>query len=376
MATTTNTTPASITTTPGYGAPFLQPFGNLLANYTVGQLQQPTDISGLMPQVAGTNVLQQQALQQSATQGGLGSLQFDAQGQLTGAGQGTGIAGYQPYLNQASSYSGPQAYQQFMTPYQQQVINPTLQQYDIQSQKGALANPAAAIQAGAFGGARQGVEQANYQSQSDLGRSQLLGNLLNQGYTQANQLAQTGFNQQTNLAQLQPSLAYQGIQQLGQAGTGQQNYQQNILNATQQGNQLQSQYPWQQLQNATGIFGTLTNTPGTPGAPLLTNPGLVGAQSAAGILGALGSTGMSNALTAGGNALGSIGTSALKAAGAVYDTVKGWLSSDGTPLTPEQISQYTALDTANSAINQLEPYGGLPTNTDVSTITDWYNLFG
>ena len=85
---------------------------------------------------------------------------------------------------------------------------------------------------------------------------------------------------------------------------------------------------------------------------------------------------MSNALTAGGNALGSLGTSALKAAGAVYDTVKGWLSSDGTPLTPEQISQYSTLDTANSAINQLEPYGGLPTNTDVSTITDWYDLFG
>ena len=375
MATPTNTTPASITTTPGYGAPFLQPFGNLLANYTVGQLQQPTDISGLMPKVAGTNVLQQQALQQAATQGGLGSLQFDAQGQLLGADQGTGIAGYQPYLNQAASYSGPQAYQQFMTPYQQQVIQPTLQQFDIQSQINAQPLSAQAINAGAFGGARAGVQQAQYQSQSDLNRAQLLGNLLNQGYGQANQLANQAFGQQTNLAQMQPNLAYQGIQQLGQAGAGQQNYQQNILNAMQQGNQLQTQYPWQQLQNATGIFGTLTNTPGTPGAPLLTNPGLVGAQSAAGILGALGSTGMSNALTAGGNALGSIGTSALKAAGAVYDTVKGWLSSDGTPLTPEQISQYSTLDTANSAINQLEPYGGLPTNTDVSTITDWYNTF-
>jgi len=323
MATATNTTPANITTTPGYGAPFLQPFGNLLANYTVGQLQQPTDISGLMPKVAGTNVLQQQALQQAATQGGLGSLQFDAQGQLTGAGQGTGIAGYQPYLNQASSYSGPQAYQQFMTPYQQQVIEPTLQAYDVQSQRRAQQIPASAIQAGAFGSARQGVEQGVYNTQSDIGRAQLLGNLLNQGYSQANQLANQAFGQQTNLAQLQPSLAYQGIQQLGQAGTGQQNYQQNILNAMQQGNQLQTQYPWQQLQNATGIFGALTNTPGTPGAPLLTNPALVGAQSAASILGALGSTGMTNALTAGGNALGSLGKNIFGTGQAIYNAAKG-----------------------------------------------------
>ena len=316
MATTAQSG-VNIQTTPTYGAPFLNPFGNLLANYTVGQLQQPTDISGLMPQVAGTNVLQQQALQQSATQGGLGSLQFNPQGQITGAGQGTGIAGYQPYLNQASAYSGPQAYQQFMTPYQQQVIDPTLQQYDIQAQKGALQNPANAIQAGAFGGARQGVEQANYQSQSDLGRAQLLGNLLNQGYSQANQLAQTGFNQQASLAQLQPSLAYQNIQQLGQAGTGQQTYDQNILNAIQQGNQLQTQYPWQQLQNATGIFGALTATPGQPGAPLLTNPGLVGAQSAASVLSPFGTSAVENGVGALGTLAGSAGNGILGTIGSI-----------------------------------------------------------
>jgi hypothetical protein len=297
---------ANITTTPGYGAPFLNPFGNLLANYTVGQLQQPTDISGLMPQVAATNPLQQAALQQAATQGGLGSLEFNPQGQVTGVGQGTGIAGYQPYLNQAQAYSGPQAYQQFMTPYQQQVIEPTLQAYDVQSQRRAQQIPASAIQAGAFGGARQGVEQGVYNTQSDIGRAQLLGNFLNQGYTQANQLANQAFGQQANLAQLQPSLAYQGMQQLGQAGAGQQSYEQNILNAIQQGNQLQTQYPWQQLQNATGIFGALTATPGQPGTPLLTNPALVGAQSAASFLRPFGTNAIGNGI----GALGALGSSA------------------------------------------------------------------
>ena len=153
----------NITTTPTYGAPFLQPFGNLLANYAVGQLQQPTDISGIMPQVAGQNVLQQQALQQQATQAGLGALQFNAQGELVGAGQGTGIAGYQPYLQGAAALATPQGYQQYMSPYQQDVINTTLANYDIQAQKGIAPLSAQAVGAGAFGGARQGIQQANYQ---------------------------------------------------------------------------------------------------------------------------------------------------------------------------------------------------------------------
>ena len=370
MATTSN-----ISTTPTYGAPFLQPFGNLLANYTVGQLQQPTDISGLMPQVAGQNVLQQQALQQQATQAGLGSLQFNDQGQILGAGQGTGIAGYQPYLQGAQGLSSPEAYQQYMSPYQQDVINTTLQNYDVQAQKGIAPLSAQAVQQGAFGGAREGVQKAEYQSASDRNRAALEAQLRQQGFSNAQNQANTAFGQQTNLAQLQPQLANQGIQQLGQAGASNQQYSQNILNAMQQGNQLQQQYPWQQLQNATGIFGTLTNTPGTPGAPLLTSPGLEASQAMSGILGALSKSGqLGSATTGAGNAIGQLGSAALKAAGAVYDTVKGWVTPSGTPLTPEQLSQYTQMDTAKSAINQMEPYGlpSVDTNTfDWGSIGDW-----
>ena len=373
MATTTPSN-NNITTTPTYGAPFLQPFGNLLANYTVGQLQQPTDISGLMPQVAGQNVLQQQALQQQATQAGLGSLQFNDQGQILGAGQGTGIAGYQPYLQGAQGLSSPEAYQQYMSPYQQDVINTTLQNYDVQAQKGIAPLSAQAVQQGAFGGAREGVQKAEYQSASDRNRAALEAQLRQQGFSNAQNQANTAFGQQTNLAQLQPQLANQGIQQLGQAGASNQQYSQNILNAMQQGNQLQQQYPWQQLQNATGIFGTLTNTPGTPGAPLLTSPGLEAGQAMAGILGSLGTTSTGQAINSAGNAIGQLGGAALKAAGAIYDNVKGWMTPSGTPLTPEQLSQYTQMDTANSAINQMEPYGlpSVNTNTfDWGSIGDW-----
>jgi hypothetical protein len=274
------------TTTGQYAAPFLQPLGGLLADYTAGQLTQPQDISGLLPQVAGQNVLQQQALQQGATQAGLGALQFNQQGQLTGAGQGTGIAGYEPYLQGAAQLAGPQGYQQYMSPYQQDVINTTLQNYDIQAQKGLAPLAANAVQSGAFGGAREGIQRAEYQSASDRNRAALEAQLRQSGFNTAQGLAQTGFGQQTTLAGLQPSLAGSNISMLNQLGGQQQNYQQGILNALQQGAAIQNQYPLQRLGGITDIFGKLSQaTPATPGQPITTNPYLSGAQAFSSIYG-------------------------------------------------------------------------------------------
>jgi hypothetical protein len=77
-----------------------------------------------------------------------------------------------------------------MSPYQQEVIGTTLQEYDIQAQKGAQGVPAAAIAAGAFGGGREGVQRAEYQSASDRNRAALQAQLLQQGFGQAQGLAQ------------------------------------------------------------------------------------------------------------------------------------------------------------------------------------------
>jgi hypothetical protein len=122
-----------------------------------------------------------------------------------------GIGGYQPYLQSAAASAGPTAYQQFMSPYQQDVIGTTLQEYDIQAQKGAQGIPAAAIAAGAFGGGREGVQRAEYQSASDRNRAALQAQLLQQGFGQAQQLASQAFGQQMNLAQAAPQLAGQQI---------------------------------------------------------------------------------------------------------------------------------------------------------------------
>jgi hypothetical protein len=184
------------------------------------------------PQVAGISQFTQAAQQQAAQQAGLGSLSFDPKtGAVTNVGAGTGISGYEPFLQQAQQYSGPQAYQQFMSPYQQQVIDTTLTEFDKQRQQAMAGQQAQAIAGGAFGGAREGVQRAEYGAQTLQDRAALQAQLLQQGFGQAQQAAQTAFQQQQGLASLQPQLAGQEAQQLATLGGQASAYQQAVLDA-------------------------------------------------------------------------------------------------------------------------------------------------
>ena len=189
-------------------APYLEAAGQTLLDLTTKLTGQPVDTTKFAPTIAGQNVLTQSAQQQAATQAGLGTLTFDpTTGAVTGAGAGTGVAGYQPYLQQAAAYSGPQAYQSFMSPYQQDIIDTTLKQFDIQAQKGMQPLAAQQVAQGAFGQGRGQIQAAEYQSQSDLNRALLQAQLQQQGFCQAQQAAAVAQQQQAGLASLQPSLA-------------------------------------------------------------------------------------------------------------------------------------------------------------------------
>jgi hypothetical protein len=188
---------------------------------------------------------------------GLSPLQQQAIGQVGGLGA------YEPYLQTAAATTGPTAYQAFMSPYQQDVINTTLQQFDIQAQKGLPAIGQAAYQAGAFGGARQGVAEAEYQAASDLNRALLQAQLSQQGFGQAQQLAQQAFGQQMNLAQVAPALAGQQISGLTTLGGLEQAQTQAGLTAQQQLAQQQLMQPLTAAQAyGSGIMGLISGYPG------------------------------------------------------------------------------------------------------------------
>ena len=257
-------------------APYLEAAGqtylDLLTKKT-GQAPTAAELQAMSPQIAGQNVLTQQAQQQAATQAGLGALTFDpTTGAVTGMGQGTGIAGYQPFLEQAQEYTGPQAYQQFMSPYQQDVISTTLSEFDRQRQIAQQQIGAGAVNAGAFGGAREGIQQAEFGAQSLQDRAALEAQLRQQGFQQANILAGQAFGQQGQLATLQPTLEAQQVQQLGAAGTQNLAYQQAVIDAQRQAAQFQYQEPFTRLQSlGAGITGLISGYP-QPGFQQTTQP--------------------------------------------------------------------------------------------------------
>jgi len=328
--------------------------------------------AGALPQAAGQNQLQQQAIQMQLNQAGYGQANFDKTtggfsgiqgataanpyGNTAAGGQATGLGGYQQYLNNASAagqaaqnmiidpvtgqarpapsagavasaanygdlagqaaiagqgasdsytqaaqgYVGPNAYQQFESPYQQSVIDAT--QADMASQLQQQQAQLGASAGNAFGGGRFGVAEGQLAASGALGSALAGAQLRQQGFQQANQLASNAYQQQMGmgsqamqqaqqnqglysqaqqnqlatgqaqsgqfqtqlgnfgaqqqaqqgLATLQPQLAAQQIGAIGQLGAQQQAQSQAILDTTTQQNKMQAYEPYDRL----GFFGS------------------------------------------------------------------------------------------------------------------------
>ena len=215
-------------------------------------------------------------------------LQLEAIKQAT-----AGIGAYQPYLTAAQQATGPQAYQAYMSPYQKDVIDTTLQEYDIQAQRGLGSIADQAVRAGAFGGAREGVQRAQYMSESDRNRAALQAQLLQQGFGQAQQAAAQQYQQQMGLATGQQGLQGRQISSLATLGANVQAQKQAELQAQQQLAQQQLMQPLTGVQAyGSGVTSMIAGYPGqtqqvmTP-TPSGTQTALSTASTLAGIYGAL-----------------------------------------------------------------------------------------
>ena len=187
--------------------------------------------------------------------------------------QGQGIGAFSPYITQAGAYSGPTGYQPFMSPYQQDVIDATLAEYDTQAAQGLQGIADRATMAGNLGGGREGVMAAQYQNKSDMNRALLQSGLLQQGFTQANQLANQAFGQQQALAQQVPQLYGADIGTLRSAGAGQQAQAQAQLDATREAERLQAYEPYERLGYlGSGIAQIASGAPGQYQSMVTPNP--------------------------------------------------------------------------------------------------------
>ena len=285
----------------GLPAPFYEPFAEKITTQLASLLPakgKTFDVSGIKPQVAAVSPFVQQAQQRIATQAGLGSLQFGPTGEVTGIGAGTGVAAYEPYLQTAEALAAPGAYQQFMSPYQQQVISETEKQLAEARARGRTELGAQAIKAGAFGGGRADIARAEYERQRDITDAGILANLRQQGLQRAQTLQQQALANLLGLGEAQQAFETGVSSQLGSVGTGAQAYSQSILDAIRQGNVLAETFPIQQLQSITQPFGTLLSGAAftqTPTTPIVEGPGLTAARAFGSVFGPVLSAGQGRA---------------------------------------------------------------------------------
>jgi hypothetical protein len=186
---------------------------------------------------------------------------------------GSGIGAYQPYITQAAAYTGPTGYQSFMSPYQQDVIDATMDQYDIQAQKGLAGIGLQAAKSGNLGGGREGVMRSEYQNQSDLNRALLQSGLLQQGFGQAQKAAQQSYMNQMQLAGTVPQLQAADVTGLGQMGATQQAQSQAQLDAVREQNRMAAYEPYERLGYlGQGIASIASGMPGQYQSQVTPNP--------------------------------------------------------------------------------------------------------
>ena len=188
----------------------------------------------------------------------------------------SGLGAYQPFLQKASTaadaaggLTGPMTTaqtQSYMSPYQQQVIDASLADYDAQAAKSRLNLGANAVSGGAFGSGRQGIAEAEYDAQSDRGRATLQSGLRQTGFENAQRSRQQDLANQMGLSNLQTGLGEvsQGLGQsqiagLGALGSAQQAQNQAVLDSQRQFATMAVQDPINRLNllgaGVTGLMG-------------------------------------------------------------------------------------------------------------------------
>ena len=270
----------------------LAPYGKEILKAGIGQLGTPIDVGALTPKIAGPGAFQQKGAQRLADMYGMGDIQRDATGQVTGFQGATGIASYQPYLDQISQQQlldPSQGYKDFMSPYQREIIDTTMADYDIQAGKGRQGIRERAMDVGAFGGGREGIEMAEYQTGSDRNRAALLAGLYGQGYQQALGQQQQQLGNLQQMGTYTTGLEQQGIGALQALGAEGQALEQQKLNQLALGQQQGYQLPMQRIQDVANIYGGIAGAmPGSPTQKFQPTPlvsGIGGGLSAAYMMG-------------------------------------------------------------------------------------------
>ena len=261
LSKTKSAPPADIITTPQTGYSFVSPYiedysRRILSSYFgspgeyEGLISRPRDIP--IEQTAGLTPLQIQARQASQGLGQFMPFIDQARGMIEeGAGTVSGGIGALQRAEQsgigATQMFDPSSASRFYDPYEDQVVQQTLQDINRAAAQQDIGLRDRAISQGAFGGSRGRIAQEELARQTGRGAAEAVGALRSQGFGRAQDAAMRSFEaqqgRQAGLASLQSGLAGQqaalggqqaalgqGIAGLGQQGQGMLGSQINMLN--------------------------------------------------------------------------------------------------------------------------------------------------
>jgi len=178
--------------------------------------------------------------------------------------------------------TGAQGYQQFQSPYQQQVIDASLAEFDRNAAVQQTGLRDQAIQSGAYGGGREGIMQSEAMRNNQLNRGQLQSGLLQEGFQNAQAQALAQLQAQQGLGTYQTQLGGQQ-RQIDQAGLS---AQQESAREAAFADYTRLGLVGPQLASVIGGFPAATQTQSTP--PPSASQQLMGLGiGAAGLMGAM-----------------------------------------------------------------------------------------
>ena len=173
-----------------------------------------------------------------------------------------GLGGFTPYIQQGgqmmqqgAGYFTPAGIQQFYNPYEQDVVQQTMQDLQEQNQQQSMANRGRAISSGAFGGSRGRLMEQERERSFGRGMMEGVGGIRSKGFGQAMQGAQTAGQGLGTMGQAFGQLGMTGqrglmnqigaFNQMGQTG---RNIQNQMYGAQFDAANKMAQEPWKRMQ--------------------------------------------------------------------------------------------------------------------------------
>tara|TARA_R100001086_G_C11843231_1_gene259583 strand:- start:751 stop:1743 length:993 start_codon:yes stop_codon:yes gene_type:complete len=171
-----------------------------------------------------------------------------------------GLAQFQPFIQQAAGFFGPQGARDFYNPYEDAVVQQTISDLTERADVQGVRDRADAVRAGAFGGSRGRLMESERERALGRGLAEAIGGIRSRGFEGARAAAQTAGTGLSRLATTGQQGIINQINALTGLGALGRGIQQAGFDATFDAAQRAALEPRQRLQTLQGMLGMLPTT--------------------------------------------------------------------------------------------------------------------